>query len=185
MGRKNSLDLEKDKTKLENDESTEINSGRRRATKTIVGGVGAVAAYHLFPTKWTTPFLEQIVLPAHAQVSAAVTINSPCALSVESGGSNTATVQLLVSAYITPAVSGLSVTITVTAYRSGTPDANPIIVNTTTAADGTFGSIVTINGVGATRAVAEISVDGAEEGVRCEIPIPPKNVSTTPAPTTT
>jgi hypothetical protein len=45
------------------------NAGRRKAVKTIVGGVTAVAAYNLLPAKWGTPIIESVFLPAHAATS--------------------------------------------------------------------------------------------------------------------
>jgi hypothetical protein len=47
------------------------NAGRRKAVKTIVGGVTAVAAYNLLPAKWGTPIIESVFLPAHAATSGA------------------------------------------------------------------------------------------------------------------
>jgi len=55
---------------MEDKEETQIeNAGRRKAVKTIVGGVAAVAAYNVLPSKWGTPIIEQIFLPAHAATS--------------------------------------------------------------------------------------------------------------------
>lgn len=42
---------------------------RRKAVKTIAGGVSAIAAYHVLPSKWSTPIIEQVFLPAHAVTS--------------------------------------------------------------------------------------------------------------------
>lgn len=44
-------------------------AGRRKAVKTIVGGVTALAAFHVLPAKWGTPVIEQVFLPAHAATS--------------------------------------------------------------------------------------------------------------------
>ena len=54
-------------------ESVSGNHGitRRKAVKTIAGGVSALAAYHTLPVNWSTPIIEQIFLPAHAQTSGA------------------------------------------------------------------------------------------------------------------
>jgi hypothetical protein len=51
------------------------NAGRRKAVKTIVGGVTALAAYNVLPVKWGTPIIEQVFLPAHAATSGPVTFN--------------------------------------------------------------------------------------------------------------
>lgn len=54
----------------ENLKNTSIeNTGRRKAVKTIVGGVTAIAAYNVLPSKWGTPIIEQVFLPAHAATS--------------------------------------------------------------------------------------------------------------------
>ena len=45
------------------------NPSRRKAVKTIVSGVAAVAAYNVLPSKWGTPIIEQVFLPAHAATS--------------------------------------------------------------------------------------------------------------------
>lgn len=58
----------------ENMNALEIDSaGRRKALKTIVGGVTALAAYNVLPSKWGTPIIEQVFLPAHAATSGTVT----------------------------------------------------------------------------------------------------------------
>lgn len=66
---------------IETIDSPELgNVGRRKALKTIVGGVTALAAYNVLPSKWGTPIIEQIFLPAHAATSGAIiaslTVNS-------------------------------------------------------------------------------------------------------------
>ena len=56
-----------------NDNTDKSNSDtkitRRKAVKTIAGGITALAAYHTLPAKWEKPILESIFLPAHAQTS--------------------------------------------------------------------------------------------------------------------
>ncbi len=42
---------------------------RRKAVKTIAGGITALAAYHSFPASWEKPIVESIFIPAHAQTS--------------------------------------------------------------------------------------------------------------------
>lgn len=56
------------------------NAGRRKAVKTIVGGVAAVAAYNVLPSKWGTPIIEQVFLPAHAATSG---VNATFSLTVD------------------------------------------------------------------------------------------------------
>lgn len=53
---------------MNNNQEIESKS-RRKAVKTIVGGVTALAAYNMMPVKWGTPVIEQIFLPAHAATS--------------------------------------------------------------------------------------------------------------------
>jgi hypothetical protein len=58
--------------------SNEIgNLSRRKAVKTLVGGVTVVAAYHVLPAKWGTPIIEQVFLPAHAATSGVIDAPSP------------------------------------------------------------------------------------------------------------
>jgi hypothetical protein len=45
------------------------NRTRRKVVKGLAAGAGALAAYHTFPVNWSTPIIEQIFLPAHAQTS--------------------------------------------------------------------------------------------------------------------
>ena len=56
-----------------NDNMYKLNSDtkitRRKAVKTIAGGITALAAYHTLPAKWEKPILESIFIPAHAQTS--------------------------------------------------------------------------------------------------------------------
>lgn len=66
----------KDKPEIEN-------RSRRKAVKTIVGGVTALAAYNIMPTKWGTPVIEQIFLPAHAATSGEIRIYTG---TVDTGG---------------------------------------------------------------------------------------------------
>ena len=42
---------------------------RRKAVKTIAGGITALAAYQYLPAKWEKPIIESIFIPAHAQTS--------------------------------------------------------------------------------------------------------------------
>ena len=57
-----------------NDKTDKSNSDtkitRRKAVKTIAGGITALAAYQYLPAKWEKPIMESIFIPAHAQTSA-------------------------------------------------------------------------------------------------------------------
>lgn len=66
-----------DKKDNSNVESVSGNPGitRRKAVKTIAGGVSALAAYHTLPVNWSTPIIEQIFVPAHAQTSGAALVD--------------------------------------------------------------------------------------------------------------
>lgn len=52
--------------------TVEVDQGRRKAVKVIVGGMTAMAAYHVLPEKWGVPVIEQVFLPAHAAASGSV-----------------------------------------------------------------------------------------------------------------
>lgn len=56
--------------KMKNEKKIE-NPSRRKAVKTLAAGAGALAAYHTLPVNWSTPIIEQVFLPAHAQTSGA------------------------------------------------------------------------------------------------------------------
>ncbi|PHR26245.1 MAG: hypothetical protein COA36_12580 [Desulfotalea sp.] len=45
---------------------------RRRVVKGIVCGLTAFTAYNVLPSKWGTPIIEQVFLPAHAATSGAI-----------------------------------------------------------------------------------------------------------------
>lgn len=47
-------------------------TSRRKVVKNLVFGVSALAAYSALPTKWGTPIIEQVFLPAHAATSGLV-----------------------------------------------------------------------------------------------------------------
>lgn len=55
---------------------------RRVMVKDLVGAITAISAYHLLPTKWNKPIIEQVFLPAHAATS------GPSTYFTSSGGSN-------------------------------------------------------------------------------------------------
>ena len=55
---------------IENTSKLDKKITRRKAVKTIAGGITALAAYHTLPAKWEKPILESIFIPAHAQTSA-------------------------------------------------------------------------------------------------------------------
>ncbi|MFT5697441.1 MAG: hypothetical protein ACI8ZB_000289 [Desulforhopalus sp.] len=60
--------------KVENQENTTVqDADRRKAMKTLVGGVTTIAAYNLLPSKWGTPYVESVFLPAHAATSGSLT----------------------------------------------------------------------------------------------------------------
>ncbi|SDP75073.1 hypothetical protein, partial [Desulforhopalus singaporensis] len=65
------------------------NEDRRKVLKTILTGTSAVAAYHLFPTNWKQPVIEQLFLPAHAATSGDITLNDPCAIEILEGDQTT------------------------------------------------------------------------------------------------
>lgn len=68
------------------------NESRRKAVKTIVGGVTVLAAYNVMPAKWGTPIAEQIFLPAHAATSGS-TLHDPCNVNFKNSTTNTMTVK--------------------------------------------------------------------------------------------
>jgi hypothetical protein len=155
----------------EQKENTTIleNAGRRKAVKTIVGGVTAIAAYNLLPTKWGTPIIEQVFLPAHAATSGS-SLHDPCEVTWVSGYQDSAEVVIKVTGFVTPPTGGLPTHI----IAKGNPDTNATaIVKTTTADDGTFGGTLTLftaTGIGSVH--VRTTVDGADGSANCSIDIP-------------
>jgi len=90
-------------------------AGRRKAVKTIVGGVTAIAAYNVLPSKWGTPIIEQVFLPAHAATSGAVigslTVSSSSSGGVCGGGGENVTITGTVSATDGRDLTGVAVNI--------------------------------------------------------------------------
>lgn len=93
------------------DSSIESKS-RRKAVKTIAGGVTALAAYNALPVKWGKPIIEQIFLPAHAATSGS-TITG---LTVEhrAGDLSSTSVIVKITGQLVPPAAGVPVNIAVT-----------------------------------------------------------------------
>lgn len=146
------------------------NSSRRRVVKTIVCGVGTLAAYHVLPVNWSTPVIEQIFLPAHAATSG-ITLSDSCTAELVSGNQESSIDVIRSSGFVTPPTGGLDVTIVATPNGGS---GGPVSVATSTASDGTFSAEITmvggpgIVGVGVTTTVA--GVNGA---AHCSVGIPP------------
>jgi hypothetical protein len=162
------------------------NSSRRRAVKTIVGGVGALTAYHVLPVNWTKPVVEQVFLPAHAAVSG-ITLSNPCNVELVSGDQASSIDVIRVSGFVTPPVGGLDVAIAALP-NGGT--GGQVDVFTTTNADGTYSAEVTmVGGPGIIGVGVGTAIAGAGNISGCAIGIPPEQQPTTPttttAPTTT
>lgn len=60
---------EKDKNDKTDIVISDTKISRRKAVKTIAGGITAFATYQYLPAKWETPIIESIFIPAHAQTS--------------------------------------------------------------------------------------------------------------------
>ncbi|MCP4365833.1 MAG: hypothetical protein GY800_11130 [Planctomycetes bacterium] len=89
------------------------NRERRTTIKKIAVGVGALAGISALPEKWTRPVVESIVLPAHAQTSANLTICSDVTLTLLSGTQSSGTVSVQVQGCVTPATGGVNVLLAV------------------------------------------------------------------------
>ncbi len=87
------------------------NAGRRKAVKTLIGGATAIAAYNLLPTKWGTPIIEQIFLPAHAATSGCLITG--LSASIKSGDSSSSTVVVNVTGQVTcPGATSVNLSLT-------------------------------------------------------------------------
>jgi hypothetical protein len=70
--------IDKKNEVLKEDITTLKNAGRRKAVKTLVGGLTVITAYHTLPVNWSKPVIEQVFLPAHAETSGGtITITGP------------------------------------------------------------------------------------------------------------
>lgn len=148
-------------------------AGRRKAVKTIVGGVTAIAAYNLLPAKWGTPVIEQVFLPAHAATSGA-TVHDPCEVEITSGDT-ASNVQFTIRGYVTPAVSGLPVDIEITATGlspdAGTSTYPSTMTGLVTNASGAF-SLNFLFNPSITRIDAVTTVQGADGSASCGADVP-------------
>jgi len=63
---------------------------RRKAVKTLMGGVAALTVYSALPTNWSKPVLEQVFLPAHAATSGTTgeEPQGPCPITLQLSVSN-------------------------------------------------------------------------------------------------
>lgn len=104
------------------------NKSRRKAVKTIVGGLTAIAAYNLLPSKWGTPVIEQVFLPAHAATSGDSCPTSISCVIIDNGvtpvpGSPNAAGNwaLSLTGTITPPRAGVLIRVIRTYYETGLP----------------------------------------------------------------
>jgi len=158
---------------------------RRKAVKTIAGGVSALAAYHTLPVNWSTPIIEQIFIPAHAQTSGCVgcSLEDPCTAELVSGDQSSSIDVIRVSGIVTPPVGGLEVTIEATPNGGS---GGPVMVNTSTASDGTYSAEVTmVGGPGIVGVGVTTSIAGANGVVHCSAGIPPADHPSAQPPQTT
>jgi hypothetical protein len=93
------------------------NQGRRKAIKKIAAGAAALAGYSVLPQRWTTPVIDVMALPAHAQTSgpAAASGNyqvNQLKLNVLSGNQSSSVVTVGVEGQVNPAVAGQDVEVT-------------------------------------------------------------------------
>jgi len=52
------------------------NNNRRKVLRSAGLSIGTVAATQMVPSKWTKPIIESVILPAHAQTSAACDLDT-------------------------------------------------------------------------------------------------------------
>ncbi|PIE66277.1 MAG: hypothetical protein CSA26_01145 [Desulfobacterales bacterium] len=158
------------------------NQGRRKAVKTIVGGVSAIAAYNLMPANWSKPLVEQVFLPAHAGTSGA-TLNDPCSVRVIRGNQSSQVVVVRVKGFITPATGNLPVRIVGTANLMGGGSSSKK-VKTTTHSNGSFEANISLNGPGVMSVSVRTTVEGASGSAECSVNVPSSEPETTGPPTT-
>lgn len=152
-------------------------SSRRKAVKKLVAGAGALAAYHVMPTDWSKPLIEQVFLPAHAQTSG-TSLNDPCDLELLSGTQSSAPVEIRVNGYVMPRLPGLAAQIVAAPVGAGSPQT----ATTTTDSNGDFTVDFSFPNVGITRVNVTTTVTGAAGAARCAILVPGGVPTTTPFP---
>lgn len=155
------------------------NANRRKVVKTMVGGVGTLLAFHVLPSQWSTPTVEQVFLPAHAAGSGVV-LSDPCSVAVVAGDVEAATVIIQVSGFVTPPINGLATRITATPFGAGAATT----VATATATNGTFSCQITFSGApGITSISVATMVTGASGSAQCSVTLP-AGTTVPPAPST-
>uniref|UniRef100_UPI0040572E8B hypothetical protein n=1 Tax=Candidatus Electronema sp. TaxID=2698783 RepID=UPI0040572E8B len=91
------------------------NQGRRKTIKKIAVSAAALAGYSVLPPRWTTPVIDVMALPAHAQSSGpAMSGNyqlNQVKLSVLSGNQSSSVVTVSVEGQVSPPVAGQNVEI--------------------------------------------------------------------------
>ena len=148
-------------------------SGRRKAVKTIVGGVTVVAAYNFLPAKWGVPVVESIFVPAHGATSGTI-VGDPCSVIIASGDQSTP-VAFTVTGFVTPAVSGLPVNIEITTTGGGNAGVSQYpstLTGLVTDTNGRFSLDLGQWAVGTQRIDAVTRVEGASGEGRCHANVP-------------
>lgn len=87
--------------------------------KKLAVGVGALAGYSSLPEKWVSPIIEGIVLPAHAQTSAALSVTNPT-MELIGGSSRTGDMTLRVTGSVSPPRSGADLSLTIEGLTEAT-----------------------------------------------------------------
>ncbi len=157
-----------DKTKGQSrDASTLENAGRRKAVKTIVGGITTVAAYNMLPAKWGIPIIESVFLPAHAATSG-TSLHDPCTVTITKGDQST-TVHFRIDGYVVPAVKGLPVNLEITTIgtSAGTTSFPSTLTNLVTDANGEFSEEFGQWPIGSERVEVTTTVEGADGSATC------------------
>jgi len=93
-------------SKKSNDVAIE-NLTRRKVVKSLAAGAGALAAYHTLPVNWSTPIIEQVFLPAHAQTSGEVEGAGPISCRVEYLRTFEGRYYVQITATVNPPVAGV------------------------------------------------------------------------------
>ncbi len=152
---------------------------RRTALKKMTVGVGVLAGLSVLPEQWTRPIVGQMVLPAHAGTSGS-SLFDPCSVALVSGHQTHHDLVIQVDGFVTPPTANLSTQIVATP----SPVGDQVVVTTTTGADGSFSSEITLHGPGVENIAVQTTVTGATGSANCSvaIPEPPKKKVT---PTTT
>ncbi|SDP63652.1 hypothetical protein [Desulforhopalus singaporensis] len=149
---------------------------RRIVLKTIVGSSAALATFCALPTRWTTPDVDHVILPAHAATSGEVILieHTLDSCIVELATTTETEKHFSVTTAISPPAAGINITIIFEAKSLGQTHP-PQTTHVVTDADGSINASI-IAPLTVQEAWVTVSIDDTEETTKCfyfiQAPVP-------------